>query len=581
MSIICVICLVSCETVPDDDGLSATVPVGDETMATLPPSGRAEAATELRVAIRQESNMNPLYPKHYATRSLLALAYESLFKVDHEGKIVPVLAKSIAYDAETMTCRIEIIDQKSFHSGKKLTAQDVQASLLKTISLSTAGLGGGGSATEDSETGGEESSTDKSDGIDLSASYTDGAQFQASPFSTMAASMNKRYLNIRQVSTEGADIVLLELLKPDPRLTELLTFPIIPQSDVEERSMNPVSGSGAWRVVSTGGGRLVTLERVAPGTGIRRITATSFDDAASAMKAFDDGDIDVLVLDAAETSLYADRTRIRKQRIDYPGYISLYFREVDRESALLSRNYMVREIRSDPKGDHFAAPFARAFYPLLSGDFRRQNTSIPEFEIPELPALERPDDQPEPSESTDDSGSPAPVIRDTREPFVLLLPEGFTPYRLVDHIAACVARLGRKFTPVHVAKGEWAAKLRSGSYDAALLVDEMHLFLDPVDYLESLNDAGLFDWTDYVDVEDVVTLIEAQHLVSSTESDNRDLFSENTYTQTITRVFSFLPVLGLAIPETMVLYGSGVENTMAGVWYSPYENVEDLIVWRP
>jgi ABC-type transport system substrate-binding protein len=76
--------------------------------------------TELRVAIRYETDMNPLYPKHYATRSLLALVYDTLFRVDHEGKIVPDLAKSITYDVATMTYRIQIDDGKTFHSGKKL-----------------------------------------------------------------------------------------------------------------------------------------------------------------------------------------------------------------------------------------------------------------------------------------------------------------------------------------------------------------------------------------------------------------------------------------------------------------------------
>jgi len=59
------------------------------------------------------------------------------------------------------------------------------------------------------------------------------------------------------------------------------------------------------------------------------------------------------------------------------------------------------------------------------------------------------------------------------------------------------------------------------------------------------------------------------------------LFSEITYAQTVSRVFSALPVLGLAITETMVLYGNNVENTMSGSWDSPYENIEELIVWRP
>jgi hypothetical protein len=166
-------------------------------------------------------------------------------------------------------------------------------------------------------------------------------------------------------------------------------------------------------------------------------------------------------------------------------------------------------------------------------------------------------------------------------PIVLLVPEGFTPHRLVENIGACVARLGRRFAPQFVSKEEWTNTLRKNSYDAALLTDVSHLFLDPVDYLEGLQGAGLFDWTEIVDADDIVTLREAQRLISLPEGANLELFSEITYAQTVSRVFSALPVLGLAITETMVLYGNNVENTMSGSWDSPYENIEELIVWRP
>jgi hypothetical protein len=144
-----------------------------------------------------------------------------------------------------------------------------------------------------------------------------------------------------------------------------------------------------------------------------------------------------------------------------------------------------------------------------------------------------------------------------------------------------VARLGRRFAPQFVSKEEWTNTLRKNAYDAALLTDVSHLFLDPVDYLEGLQGAGLFDWTEIVDADDIVTLREAQRLISLPEGANLELFSEITYAQTVSRVFSALPVLGLAITETMVLYGNNVENTMSGSWDSPYENIEELIVWRP
>ncbi len=579
MSIVCVIFLVSCAPASDVDGPSLPVLTDDETIATLPPPVEGEAMTSIQAAFRRESDMNPLYPKHYATRSLFALVYEPLFKVDHEGRIVPVLAKSIAYDDAT-TCRIEICDGKTFHGGKKLTALDVKASLLKTISLMTAGLKNDNQTGIDHDTGNKRSKK-RSDSDNLSVSYKDGSQFQESPFSLMAAAKRNDYLNIRQVTTEGTDVVILELNKPDPRITELLTFPVIPQSHVNVRSTNPVPGSGAWRLVSTERGRHMVLERVESGAGIRQISAKAYDNASQAMAAFDKGEIDVLVLDASETSIYADRTRIRKQRIDYPGYISLFFREKDRESALLSRDYMMSEIRADSRGDLFAAPFIRSFYPLLSGDFRLRNVSVPEYSIGDLPVINRPDNEPELIETTDDTGAPAPSAPDTREPFVLLVPEGFAPYRLVENIGACASRLGRRFVPVHVSKSDWPEKLRKGSYDAALLVDTTNIFPDPADYLDSLKFFGLFDWTEHVDTEDVATLREARLLASASVSSALELFSDTVYAQTVSNVFSVLPVFGLAIPETMVLYGSNVDNTMSGIWYSPYENVEELIVWRP
>lgn len=110
--------LTSCAPASNDDALLTTPATDDTAIATLPPPIGDERMTELRVAIRYETDMNPLYPKHYATRSLLALVYDTLFRVDHEGKIVPDLAKSITYDVATMTYRIQIDDGKTFHSGK-------------------------------------------------------------------------------------------------------------------------------------------------------------------------------------------------------------------------------------------------------------------------------------------------------------------------------------------------------------------------------------------------------------------------------------------------------------------------------
>ncbi len=556
----------------------------------LPGPDEKTNAEELRAAMRRETDMNPLYPKHYATRSLMALVYDPLFEVGPDGRLIPVLAESIEFDASSMVCKIVIDGRKTFHSGRKLTSSDVKASLLTTIRLMTGsvpatdpenGQENPGNQTDHELESGESTDTKKSRRTDnLTALYGDASRFDPSSFSGMTHAGRNEYKNIISVRTEGDDTILLDLRNPDPDIAGLLTFPIIPESDVNQRTFNPISGTGSWRILDTGSGKHMILERVERGTGVNRIKATAFDNISLAMKAFDSDELDILVLNTTETSLYADRTRIRKQRIDYPGFISLIFRGDTREDTLLARDYMIREMRSDGKSDHFASPFSRAMFPIMTGDFRKTNTTVPEYAIQELPALALPENSPEPSGTNDDSGSPSVTEPDTRAPFVLLVPEGFTPNRLIGHIGACAARLGRRLTIVTAPSGEWADRLSRERFDAALLCDTSSLFLDPADYLNGLSYYQLLDWTAYADTEDVATLREARHFIASGDREPSP-FSERTYVEAVSRVFSRLPVIGLAIPETMVAYGRNVQGTLSGCWHSPYKNVEDLSLWMP
>ncbi len=594
LSIILMASLIACAPRQNDGEAELTTPSNALSIPTLPPSKNQTKSSEIRVAIRYETNMNPLYPKHYATRSLLALVYESLFEIGPEGEIVPVLAKSMDYNAETMTYTIVVNDQKSFHSGKKVTAHDISTSLLKMISIMTGHLPAiSGTDKEEppvieTEIGdGHANDSDEARTTEwqrpggANSLFVDGSTFNARLFSGLALARQNEYRNISRVSTEGENTIQIELRNPDPDFAGLLTFPVIPQSNVNERSFNPISGSGPWRIVGTEGGKQLTLERVSPGSGISRIKARSYESVALAMKAYDDHELDLLVMNTAETALYADRTRIRKQRIDHPEFYSIYFRHSDQQAAIRERDYMIREIKLDPNGEFFSAPFKRSAFPLLAGDLRLVNTLVPEFNIQDLPALNLPDDVPEPTETGDNAGTPPVTTPDTRQPFVLLVPEGFTPDRLIHNIGACVARLGKRFVTVPVKSSDWAAKLRGRDYHAALLADVSNMFLDPIDYLEGLRAFGLVDWTSVADSDDVRIMREGRHLVSSVESNENSQYSERAYTQAVSRVFSKLPLIGLSIPETMVIYGRDVQGTLAGSWYTPYKNVEDLTVWRP
>ena len=60
LSVLCVVSLTSCAPASNDDALLTTPATDDTAIATLPPPIGDERMTELRVAIRYETDMNPL-----------------------------------------------------------------------------------------------------------------------------------------------------------------------------------------------------------------------------------------------------------------------------------------------------------------------------------------------------------------------------------------------------------------------------------------------------------------------------------------------------------------------------------------
>ncbi len=109
--------------VPTGDGLTQ-----DDNHAVQKPSSTEEEAQVLTLAYYKEETMNPYLCTDFTNRALFSLIYQSLFSVDRDYVVEPLLCKNftVSEDMETYTFYLE---RATFSDGSVLTADDVIASL--------------------------------------------------------------------------------------------------------------------------------------------------------------------------------------------------------------------------------------------------------------------------------------------------------------------------------------------------------------------------------------------------------------------------------------------------------------------
>ena len=122
--------------------------------------------------------------------------------------------------------------------------------------------------------------------------------------------------------------------------------------------------------------------------------------------------------------------------------------------------------------------------------------------------------------------------------------------------------------------------MREDDYDGAILTDVALCALDPVEWLDGLDGAGLWTWREYADAALIATLesLPACPVISDEESPE---VRDAQYTSALRSVFDTVPVLGIGGLDTMVWYGSDVQGTMSATCNAPYKEIERQTLWRP
>lgn len=611
-----------------------SVPV--DTLATLPsPRLPNDSALTLRIAAHPERDMNPLTPKHTDTQAVFSLVYEPLMRMDEDGRMELVLAESADFNASYDMLRIKIRDQAVFHDGNPVRVEDARACLnevirqvtgdvpralespaslfsdeivqpsesesepIKTLPQDPEPTEKQPQETDDPEQGTDDSSDtengtaengdaehDQEDSPDpisgmtttlrdivAKTTFTDALDgqriltfpqeggFDPAEYSTLYQYRMRALDNIDSVSIEEG-VLYLGFHVPDQNAAQYLTFPVIPASFVRNTTSLVIPGSGEWKITPGGFHGYYSLHRVSSGKGISTIEVLPYDRLLDAVRAFDEGDIDLLFMDETTAPLYSSRSRIRKQRFEAPGHFALYF-SGQKDSAIEARDRFRIALGEHPiTVNELAAPHESARFPILKGDWRLFGSIEVHSRFDptvSLTALER-------------TGSSSP--------FVLLVPEGFLPARLFNRLEPLFLLQNMHLEIEVVAAADWFEKLREDDYDAAILTDVALCALDPVEWLDCLDGAGLWSWREYADASLIATLesLPACPVISDEESPE---VRDAQYTSALRSVFDTVPVLGIGGLDTMVWYGSDVQGTMSGTWNAPYKEIERLTLWRP
>lgn len=528
----------------DDPGPEVTGPASP---VTLPPAESQSTRDTIRLAIRQEGDLDPFKPQHYTTDSLLGLVYEPLFEVSYDGRLQGRVASSFRWSYDGLELVVNLDGNRYFHDGRQLGPQDALASLQAYLAASLVEP--------------EEETADEAGSV----------SFQPELFSGIEAWKHKSLENIISVSVNGLDQLVISLEEADPLLPRLLTFPLVPGQELESGGRSQLTGSGSWQIDSWTADHL-RLSRTDRQGRVRVIEAKAYPDAVRAAYDFENGNLDLFLMDASETVLFGDRSRIRKQRFEDGGFISLFFSD-RRGDALAKRDALLYVLGSDPELSTIASPHAHASFPLLRGDFRLEGRQLAPIERSSMPEGYGPSEEQLPD---DQAGIPAPSDRPA---FTLLVPRGFVPTRLLDRLSTALLGLDRQLLVRAVKADDWFRALREDVYDAVLLVDTAVLFPDPADYLDGLETLGLYSWTDRVGAENRQLLLEARARCLEPGDGERG-WTASAYAEAVRNTFEDLPVIGLASTGTMVWYSSDVEGSLTGDWRVPYRDLEELFLWK-
>jgi len=117
-----------------DDDPEAYVPTGDaltmeeDVQVTVPPDTQEQ---QFSLAYYSKRSMNPISSTDYTNRMLMPLLYQSLFVVDRDNQVIPILCESYSVSTDMQTYDFTIDPKATFSDGTPVKTADAAASLKR------------------------------------------------------------------------------------------------------------------------------------------------------------------------------------------------------------------------------------------------------------------------------------------------------------------------------------------------------------------------------------------------------------------------------------------------------------------
>ncbi|MCR4708162.1 MAG: hypothetical protein K5746_09500 [Clostridiales bacterium] len=229
------------------------------------------SSLQLGIVATSDVTLRPLQLNQRDVVSVLNLVYEGLFTVDDNYLPQPCLASSYEFTNEGRRLIVTLRDDISFHSGKRLTAADVVATLDAMYELS---------------------------GFDRDLNSTVPLSERGLYYST--------FYSIRSWSSQDDNHILFNLRRTSYGSLYALTFPILPYNEIDSEMP---SGTGPYRYDGYEQGSSIWLT-VNPNwwkrtPQIRNIRASIYKDSEKVLAAFDQREVDVATTRSINASRYS------------------------------------------------------------------------------------------------------------------------------------------------------------------------------------------------------------------------------------------------------------------------------------
>lgn len=261
-------------TVETTHATQPTEPDPVETDAVLLPGDRPnQPGGALRLWQLAAEDPNPLLATDPTQLAVNDLIYESLYRIEVDTTLTPQLIRELSETANTTSVTLSLRPGQRFHNGQTITAEDVAACLNFILT------------------------------------HPDQSGYAAD------------LALIETVEVESPTRLRLALSQPDPWLAYALVFPVIPAEWLSQPNTDLIPGSGPFRMtrIREDGTIVLTLDQLTfDSSELRQIEIKSYLDLPTAMQAFSNDELDLVLMSASEYASYSRRSHLRFS--SFPGH---------------------------------------------------------------------------------------------------------------------------------------------------------------------------------------------------------------------------------------------------------------------